>query len=104
MSDTLDSKASWFSKDIKSSEYLYGVSACHFANFTYKGAIKEKIKCAKWLRTQLNIMLDGGLLSTEPRENEEYSEYQLIEMRLNAVEKAIEFNEFLLKELEECKG
>ena len=101
MSDTLD-RIAWFSKNIKSSEYLYGISACHFSNLNYKGAIKEKIEWAKALKSNI-IANELPNANTEPKDGEEYSEYQRIEMRLNAIEKAIEFNEFLLKELKECK-
>ena len=102
MSDTLD-RISWFSKDIKSSEYIYGVPACYFLEMKYKFMLTKKITLAQNLMQNI-LETEAPYASTEPKENEEYSKYQLIEMRLNAVEKAIEFNEFLLKELEDCKG
>jgi len=91
-------------RERKSSEYLYGVPPCHFVNMTYKGAIKEKLRLAKLIRTELNILIGDELLPVEPEENEEYSELQKAEMRLNSVEKAIEFNEFLLMEIKACQG
>jgi len=102
MSDALD-RLSCLPRERKSSEYLYDIPACHFMNMSYKGALKEKIRLAKILRAKLNILIGDELLPTEPDCSEEYSEYQKAEMRLYSVEKAIEFNEFLLSELKCCK-
>ena len=92
MSDTLD-RISEPVKKIKNSEYLYGVKPCHFGNLTYKGALKEKIKLGKELLKELNevsFYLSG-------------SEYMDNEIRLVKVSDAIEFNKFLLNELNNCK-
>jgi len=102
MSDKIDRIIS-LSRKIDDSEYLYGVKACHFTNLTYIGALKEKIRLAKKLARELNQAIGQDKFSIELKEDEEYSEYQLAEKRLNAVWKAIDFNQALLNELKGCK-
>ena len=101
--DKLD-RLPWFNKTMKSSMYLYGVSACVFKNLSYKEALEDKLKRSNRLFKHLNNLLNNSPLMAEPEEGEEYSDYQIVEMRLRAVEKAIDFNRYLLEELEECKG
>jgi len=102
MSDTLD-RVVLLTKKINDSKYLYNVKPCHFKNLTYIGALKEKIRLAKKLARQLNDAIDLNKFSIEPKKDEEYSEYQLAEKRLNAIWKAIDFNKALLDEMEKCK-
>jgi len=102
MSDKLNSLSSWFSNDRITTEYLYGIKACYFANMKYRYVLNGKIEWAKALKSNI-IANELQQANTEPETGEEYSEYQKLEMRLNAIEKAIEFNEFLLKELKDCK-
>jgi len=92
MSDSLD-RISEPVRNIKSSEYLYNIEPCHFSNLTYKGALKEKIRLGKILLRELNeksFDLSG-------------SAYMDNEVRLLKVSDAIEFNKFLLNELDNCK-
>jgi len=92
MSDSLD-KISEPVKNIKSSKYLYNIEPCHFSNLTYKGALKEKIRLGRILLKELNeisFSLSG-------------SRYTNNEVRLLKVADAIEFNKFLLDELNKCK-
>jgi len=92
MSDSLD-RISEPVKNIKSSKYLYNVKPCHFSNLTYKGALREKIRLGKLLLRELN----------EKSFNLSGSEYMNNEVRLLKVADAIEFNKFLLNELDNCK-
>ena len=92
MSDSLD-RISEPVKNMKSSKYLYSVKPCHFSNLTYKGALKEKVRLGRILLKELNeisFSLSG-------------SEYMNNEVRLLKVSDAIEFNKFLLNELDNCK-
>ena len=102
MSDTLD-RVVLLTKKINNSEYLYGVKPCHFKELTYIDALKEKIRLAKKLARQLNNAIDLNKFNVDLEEGKEYSEYQLAEKRLNAVWKAIDFNQALLDEMGECK-
>jgi len=102
MSDKLD-RIVLMTKKIHSSEYLYGVKPCHFANMTYSGALKEKVRLAKELARGVNNAIEQGKLSNQLKEDEEYSDYQLADKRLNAVWEAIDFNQALLDEIKECK-
>jgi len=86
MSDKLDRLID-SAKSRKSSETLYGVSPCHFANLTYKGALLEKIRLGKLLLKDL--MKD---------------EFWYMNKRVDIVDQAISFNHFLLDEIKQCKG
>jgi len=92
MSDSLD-RISEPVKNMKSSEYLYSVKPCRFSSLTYKDALREKITLGKILLRELNersFELSG-------------SEYMNNEVRLLKVADAVEFNKFLLNELNNCK-
>ena len=93
MSDSLD-RISEPVRNIKSSRYLYNIKSCHFNNLTYKGSLKEKIRLGKLLLRELN----------ERSFNLSGSEYMNNEVRLLKVADAIEFNKFLLNELDNCEG
>ena len=102
MSDKLD-RVVLMTKKIHSSEYLYGVKPCHFANMTYSGALKEKVRLAKELARSINSAIGQNKFSDQIKEDEEYSDCQLAEKRLNAVWEAIDFNQALLDEIRKCK-
>jgi len=102
MSDKLD-RVVLMTKKIHSSEYLYGVKSCYFANMTYFNALKEKVRLAKELAKSINIAIEQDKFSNQIKEDEEYSDYQLAEKRLNAIWESIDFNQALLGEIKECK-
>jgi len=85
-----------YSKQFKSSSYIYGIKPCHFVNLSYIGSIKEKIKCAKIHKKNIYLM--------NIPDEEEFTGSQIKNQWIRDVEDAIEFNENLLKELENCKG
>lgn len=70
-------------KKIKSSKYLYNISASEFADMKYIDALHYKINKAKEL---LNLLVDVSYLE---RDN----------ARLNDVLKAIQYNEELIEEV-----
>ena len=72
----------------KSTEYLYVCKPCEFAELPYKRALEFKIKKGKHLLTELlNIHF-----------------MQRDDERIKAVIKAIEFNQFLLRENNNIHG
>jgi hypothetical protein len=75
------------SKNIQSTEYIYGVTSKHFDNMKFYEAISERLLLATKLAKKL---LDDQL--------EGKGNYQEIEQRLNSIYKAIKFNEQLLAE------
>lgn len=72
------------SKEMKKSEYLYGVQGSHFKNMIYADALTEKIKLAKEMVKEILKV--------------HYTEVDSI--RLNKVIDSINFNTAMLKELD----
>jgi len=81
-------------KDMRSTEYLYGMSAGYLEHLTYIGALKFKIENGKEL---LNKLLNEQL----KLENVSVETWFLLEERINKVVDAIHHNKFLLKEVED---
>jgi heme oxygenase len=80
-------------KPIKSSYYLYGVAPSTWADKPYKEALEIRIKFAKnKLKEVLDEMDEVFLVNKEM--------YQALTKQLNDIMKAIEYNRFLLRELE----
>lgn len=72
------------SKEMKKSEYLYGVQGSHFKHMLYEDALTEKIKLAKEMVKELLKV--------------HYT--QVDSIRLNKVIDSIKFNNAMLKELD----
>ncbi len=80
---------------MKTSEYLYGVSPKSWATLHYKDALEYRILMAKKLKKELvNELYDNRTHLT-------YEKAAELDTRIDAIIKAIEFNENLLKELKE---
>ena len=83
-------------KQMKRTEYLYGISAKEFADMPYRDALKYKIQKAKELLRKVTLEADKYF-----REGANYDNMQQAFYRQREILEAIQFNEKLLKELEE---
>ena len=82
-------------KNFKSTKSLYGVEPEYFEDMMYFEAVAMKIELAKEQIKTINEQLDYRLPDDE---------YQELNEQLRLCEKALEFNERLLKEYKHCKG
>ena len=83
---------------MKRTEYLYGCSPKEWATLPYVEALKVRIKKAKELKSEL---VEKVFNTTIPSDDNEYEKWSSMSTRCNEVQKAIEFNEVLLKEIED---
>ena len=78
---------------MKTTEYLYGIDPGELTGMNYVNAIGFKISSARLLLAELRMQANDSLGKEE--------EYRPVLERYLEVEKAIEFNNKLLRELEE---
>ena len=81
-----------FTKNPKTHRELFGVDIKHFANLTYMGAIKEKVRLLKQRIKELKYY------SFE--DTNEYEAWQTEEELERLLHKALQFNETIMKEYE----
>ena len=95
MNDKITIDSNNLKKETYSSKYLYGVPGNYFKDMSYIEAIKEKIRLGKELIKNLSeIICDTDFI------NGVYSsDYSIINERLINVQKAIEYNKLLLKDM-----
>ena len=83
-------------KNFKSTEALYGVSACYFENLSYFDAIAEKIKLSQKKISEINSTVDYKMPDTE---------YRDLNRQINECQKALSFNNNLINEYKlHCKN
>jgi len=83
---------------VKRTEYLYGCSPKEWADLPYKEALKKRIEKARELKAKL---VEKVYTTSQPKTEEEYEEWSKLSQREVAVQRAIEFNETLIKEIED---
>ena len=82
-------------KETFSSKYLYGVPGNYFKDMSYIEAIKEKIRLGKELIKNLSeVICDTDFINSSCS-----SDYSVINERLTDVQKAVEYNKLLLKDM-----
>ena len=78
---------------MKTTKYLYNIDAQELTGMNYVNAIGFKVSSAKLLLAELSVKASESLMDTKI--------YAPILQRYMDVEKAIKFNQKLLRELEE---
>jgi len=81
-------------KDIKPTEYLYGVSPLHFKDMTYKETLQAKIELAKEQVKKLAEHLVWNM---------DYEKWTAVNTNIKDCLKALQFNSKLLEEYEKAE-